>query len=165
MVEPDLTVELIFNLVDNAYFSGFKPGFVDAYQAVLALDSEAFAADRAPLLRLLVADGVGGPLVARSDSGIPEGYALARRGRLATYIGPMVGTTASASEKLLDGMLARFAGEEVLLDLHRMGRLDPSVLAERGLSKRRSLTRMRLGDAAGAGTARSLCASAGPELG
>jgi hypothetical protein len=76
-----------------------------------------------------------------------------------------VATTASAAERLLDGMLARLAGQEACLDLHRGGLLDPAALAPRGLSMRRSLIRMRHGPRGAAGAARSVCASAGPELG
>lgn len=132
---------------------------------LLALDKAAYGADRSRLLRLLVADGVGAPLVVRSAGGTPQGYALARQGRGASYVGPVVGTTAGAAEKLLDKMVVRLAGEVVCLDLHRGGPIEPSALAERGLSKRRSLMRMRFGPGTAACTTGSLCASAGPELG
>ena len=135
-------------------------------RALLPLDRAAYGADRSRLLEMLAAEGSGGPLVARSpDDGSPEGYALARDGRIATYIGPVVATTVGAAGSLLDGMLTRFAGAEVCLDLHTGGPLEPGALAERGLSKRRGLTRMRHGPQGGSGTARSICAIAGPELG
>lgn len=137
----------------------------ESLRLLFALDQAAYGADRSRLLELLVAESLGGPLVAQSGHGLPEGYALARQGRTATYIGPVVATTASAAGQLLDGMLARFAGEDVCLDLHGSGLLEPGALAERGLSKRRSLTRMCHGPRGDAETARSICASAGPEFG
>lgn len=70
------------------------------------------AADWLRVTRLLVADGLGGPLVVQSRDELPDGYALARQGRAATYVGPVVATTANAAEQLLDGMLPRFAGTE-----------------------------------------------------
>jgi len=127
--------------------------------SILALDWTAYDLDRARLLDRLTAEGVAGPLVS------PQGYALARPGRTATYIGPVIAATAPAAEDLLDGMLARLAGTEVCLDLHRGGRLEPRTLLERGLSKRRGLLRMWLGTRSEAGTAPSICASTGPEFG
>jgi len=112
-----------------------------------------------------VAEGLGEPLVVPSDHGAPQGYAFTRHGRSATYIGPVVSTTTSAALQLLDGMLARFSGQEVCLDLHTSGLLEPGLLAERGLTKRRSLTRMRHGQRLVAGSAPSICASAGAEFG
>jgi GNAT superfamily N-acetyltransferase len=129
------------------------------------LDEAAYSADRSRLLELLVAEGLGEPLVVESGHGVPLGYALARQGRTAAYIGPLVATTAAAGEQLLDGMLARLTGDEVCLDLHRGGLLEPGMLAVRGLSRRRGLARMHHGLRSEAGTARSICASAGPEFG
>lgn len=137
----------------------------DLLRQLFALDREAYGADRSRLLERLVVEGLGGPLVVQSGDGFPEGYALARQGRTVTYVGPVVVTTASAAGQLLDGVLARFAGEDVCPDLHKGGRLEPGVLVERGMSMRRSLTRMRRGLRSDAGTARSICASAAPEFG
>lgn len=137
----------------------------DTVQAMFALDRAAYGADRSRLLETLLAESVGGPLIVESEPGVPAGFALARPGRAATYIGPVVATTADVAVELLDGMLARFAGENVCIDVHTGGLLQPAALAERGLTKRRALTRMHhtpLGDAE---TPPSVCASAGPEFG
>jgi len=137
----------------------------EPYLPLFALDQAAYGADRSSLLKQLIVEGLGRPLLVHSDHGVPAGYALARRGRTAKYVGPIVATTASAVGQLLDGMLARFAGEDVCLDLHRNGLLAPEVLAAQGLSKRRILTRMRFGLWSDAGAPPSICASAGPEFG
>lgn len=133
--------------------------------SLCALDRDAYGADRSRLLELLATEGLGEPLVARSAQGLAEGYALTRTGRAATYVGPLVTTTANAAGQLLGGMLARHAGTEICLDLHRGGLLEPQVLVERGLSKRRGLLRMHRGPGSQAGTSPSICASAGPEFG
>jgi GNAT superfamily N-acetyltransferase len=132
----------------------------ESRQMMARLDFDAYGVDRSPLLESLVADGVGDPLVLES-----MGYALARRGRTAAYIGPVIATTPAVAGNLLAGMLARLAGEDVCLDLRTGGPLAPSFLIERGLSKRRTLTRMYLGSRLDAGRPELICASAGPELG
>ena len=132
---------------------------------VLVLDRAAFGADRSQLLEHLVTESLYGPLVVRSARGVPEGYAFAREGRTATYIGPVVGNTTAATKKLLHGMLGRLQGTSVCLDVHTKANIDANALAERGLSKQRDLTRMRCGVDSAAETPPSLCASAGPELG
>lgn len=137
----------------------------ESRRMLCALDQTAYGADRSRLLELLASEGLGEPLVLESRRGFPVGYALARKGRTATYIGPLVATTAIAAGQLLGGMLARAIGEDVCLDLHRGGLLEPTVLAERGLTKRRDLLRMHHGLRNDAGTAQSICASAGPEFG
>jgi len=137
----------------------------ESLQSLLALDKTAFGADRSRLLELLIVEGLGGPQVVGSSRGTAEGYAIARQGRTATYIGPIVATSAAVVGQLLDGVFARFAGEDVCLDVHGSGLLEPIMLEGRGLSPRRSLTRMRLGIDGAAGAARMVCASAGPEFG
>jgi hypothetical protein len=134
-------------------------------RALFALDRSAYGVERSRLLELLAAEGIGEPLVVESGEGIAAGYALARPGRAAAYIGPLVATTAEAAGRLLEGMLARLAAGEVCLDLHRGGMLEAAVLEEHGLSKRRGFIRMRHGPRSDAGIARSVCASAGPEFG
>ena len=129
------------------------------------LDRAAYGVDRSRLLERLVAEGVGEPLVAGSERGDASGYALARPGRAATYIGPVIGDDSRSIGRLAEGMLARFAGQEVCLDRHRGGHLEPELLAQRGLTLRRSLCRMYHGARLDAGTARSIGASAGPEFG
>jgi GNAT superfamily N-acetyltransferase len=137
----------------------------DVLPALVVLDEAAYGADRSALLELLVSEALGAPLLVRSDAESPGGYALARRGRVATYIGPIVATTAEAAGQLISQMLAQLAGTDVCFDLHLGGMLDTGALAEGGLSKRRSLTRMRRGATNSGGTWRLICASAGPEFG
>lgn len=146
------------------FASAFDSGDA-ARRGAMALDRSAYGVDRSRLLERLIAEGLGQPLVSAASAGTVEGLALARRGRTASYLGPIVATNATAAEWLLDGLLARCAGDEVCLDLHRGGWLEPGTLAARGLTKRRGLSRMRHGAPGEAGTSRSICASAGPEFG
>jgi hypothetical protein len=133
--------------------------------AIVACDRAAFGVDRACVLDALIDEGAGEPVVVEGATGALAGYALARSGRNATYVGPIAATDAAVGHALLDGMLARFAGAEVCLDLHRGGTLAPDALAARGLTMRRGLTRMRRGPRTGAAVSRAIAASAGPELG
>ena len=143
---------------------GPAPRPLDALRALLALDRSAFGVDRSAVLGRLATEGAAEPLV-EPAGGVPAGCALARRGRAAAYLGPLIATNADTARRLLDGMLARLDGQEVCLDLHRGGRLEPDALAARGLSKRRVLVRMARGARSAAGTSPAICASAGPELG
>jgi GNAT superfamily N-acetyltransferase len=137
----------------------------DPARPLIDLDRAAYGVDRARLIESLVADGAVDPIVATRTNDQITGYALARRGRIATYIGPIVAENATDAERLLDGALARLAGQEVCLDLHRGGFLEPATLTARGSSRRRMLLRMRYGEPNAAATARSICASTGPEYG
>ena len=134
-------------------------------EPLYALDRAAYGADRSRLLASLAADAAGGPLAAARDGAAPDGYALLRPGRTASYIGPIVATGAGTGLRLLDGMLARAAGTPVCLDRNLHGHLDAASLAERGLAVRRGLARMRLGPPVTGSAPASICAIAGPAFG
>jgi ribosomal protein S18 acetylase RimI-like enzyme len=131
---------------------------------VLPLDRTSFGADRSVLLAMLEADALAAHVVRESEPHV-EGYALARAGRIATYLGPIVATDRTLAKRLLDALLSRFAGRQVCIDINMAGLLDPASLVEGGLAKTRPLMRMRRGGTAASGTPATLCASAGPEYG
>jgi GNAT superfamily N-acetyltransferase len=133
--------------------------------ALYRLDSAPFGADRAQLLSGLLGEPGNGALCSTSRNGDLTGYILMRPGRTSAYVGPLVATTTTAAVRLLDGALSRLRGRNVCLDVHVGGLLPVAVLEERGLTRRRGLTRMTFGVPSRAGTARRVCASAGPELG
>jgi hypothetical protein len=137
----------------------------DAMQSLLALDRAAYGADRSRLLTALAADAPGGPLVLTAAAGRAEGCALMRPGRAATYIGPVIATSAAVAERLLDAMLARSAGAEVCVDWNPGGLLAAGALPARGFAKRRGLARMRLGPPVSGSAPETLCAIAGPAVG
>jgi GNAT superfamily N-acetyltransferase len=145
--------------------SGPQGPIGESLPELLALDEAAYDVDRSRLLEPLAAESLGGPLVVESEHGVPMGCALARLGRTAAHIGPLIAASAVAAAQVLDAMLLRLEGREVCLDLHRGGFLDADALAARGLSKRRELSRMVHGARHEGGAGRSVCASAGPEFG
>jgi hypothetical protein len=133
-------------------------------RAVLPLDLAAFGADRSLLLAALEADARAAYVVREPEREI-EGYALARAGRIATYLGPIVSTDRALAGRLYDALLTRFAGEQLIVDVNTAGLLDRARLAESGLAPARPLMRMRRGGTVLLGTPDALCASAGPECG
>jgi ribosomal protein S18 acetylase RimI-like enzyme len=134
-----------------------------AFDAVLPLDSAAFGADRSCLLAMLRAEALAAR-VARDAESRMQGYALAREGRIATYLGPIVSTDRALAQRLLDELLAHFAGRQVCIDVNTTGLLERSRLADGGLAFARPLLRMRRGGTSSR-TSATLCASAGPEYG
>lgn len=132
---------------------------------VWTLDHAAFGADRRELLTSLLTDVYIEPLAVRTDDGHLRGYALARRGTKAAYLGPLVATERATALALLDGMLAQLRGQEIFFDLHTGSWLNGADLMARGFAKQRDLIRMRAGDERAAGTAPEICAIAGPEVG
>jgi GNAT superfamily N-acetyltransferase len=134
--------------------------------AVYAIDRLAFGADRTALLDSLITDSCVVPLIARAsaDEGL-RGYALARRGSKAFYLGPVVAIDGQTATVLLDGILSQLVGEKVCIDFHSDFGINSEILAERGLVKQRELIRMRYGKESGAGTSKLVFAIAGPEVG
>lgn len=142
-----------------------EPLRAEAMEELLALDRVAFGADRRVLIASLIADASVAPQLVRSGAGELRGYALARAGAAASYIGPLVATEREAALSLLDAMLAQLNGARVYLDFYPGGQLAASDLMARGFSKERDLIRMSLGAVSGAGASRFVSAIAGPEVG
>lgn len=135
----------------------------ESWDELHVLDRRAFGADRSRLVETLMAEGAGEPMVVSDEDG--QGYALARAGRTATYLGPVIATTAVVADELLGSMLARFTGTIVCLDRLATGFMESDGLARRELTKLRDLTRMFRGARSDVGTGPWICASAGPECG
>ncbi len=141
-----------------------QSGSIDLPQ-MSGLDREAFGADRARLLELLLADSCVKPLAVYAPDSQLRGYALARRGAVATYLGPIVAADEPTAVALLDGMLNQLAGRKVYLDFHTGCPLTAVGLSARGFTRQRDLIRMRRGGERAAGTSPLVCAIAGPEIG
>jgi GNAT superfamily N-acetyltransferase len=135
------------------------------HPALYAFDHLAFGADRSSILASLIADSPVAPLVAIAPEGQPEGFALARTGRRAFYIGPVAAGSQDTALDLLDEMLGRLAGKRVYLDFNTTFGLDSAVLVDRGLVKQRELTQMAFGPATPAGISGLIFGLAGPEMG
>src|SRR6202022_3482375 len=91
---------------------------ISARQEALTLDARAFGADRSKLIEMLVEDSYVTPVVAMETDRRLTGYALARRGIAAAYLGPLVATVADAATVLLDGLLSQVSGQRVYVDLN-----------------------------------------------
>ncbi|MFN2531361.1 MAG: GNAT family N-acetyltransferase [Pyrinomonadaceae bacterium] len=136
----------------------------DQRRELFTLDAEAFNADRARLLDALLDKDLLGPMLSRSGACGLEGYAFARRGSRANYLGPMVMKNVEQTGTLLDSVLGGLVGQPVYLDLNLEFEAGFRVLANRGFAKQRDLIRMRRGKPTRK-TSSSIVAIAGPEIG
>ncbi len=111
-------------------------GGASLYQPNLALDLLAFGVDRSTILQLLAP----GPAVSN-----PDGFAMARPGRVATYFGPCVAKNAAAARELLEWFLAGNAHQPAYWDILSDNTAAVALAREYGFEPRRRLTRMRRG--------------------
>ena len=135
-----------------------------AHDELFMLDRRAFGADRSKLIEALLAETCVAPTT-MATAGRLSGYALARSGSHAAYIGPLVATNANQAASLLDCLLNQLAGQEVYVDVNTDFRAGTEILAARGFTKQRDLIRMVYGAQNNAGTSGSVFAIAGPEIG
>jgi predicted N-acetyltransferase YhbS len=132
---------------------------------IFELDRRAFGADRSELLRALWEESCVTPSVSIGADGRLRGYALARRGAMADYVGPVVAEETETAAGLFDDVLGRLGAGRVYVDLNTTYAGGARVLEARGFVKQRELIRMRRGSGSGAGTSDSVFAIAGPEVG
>ena len=135
------------------------PKAMDKYaiRELLALDRVAFNADRSHLIEKLIHDACITPVLL-------SGYALARRGTNADYVGPVIAKTPQHIEALLDQVLSQLPGRRVYIDLNLECANGPRLLSDRGFVKERDLIRMVKGGR-GKKTSPLVVAIAGPEIG
>lgn len=132
--------------------------------ALLALDRQAFGADRSQLIKHLIVDSRISPVLVKDESGSLNGYALARAGTKAGYIGPVVARDTARVENLFDRVVGELSGTNVYIDFSTECGVSASVLADRGFVKERDLIRMSYGPRS-AKTSPLVIAIAGPEIG
>lgn len=137
---------------------------IDAIHELLPLDRIAFVADRSKLLKRLIEDACIPPVLLRAAAGALSGYALARRGTNADYVGPVVAKSPQHVESLLDQVLSQLPGRRVYIDFNKECGASTSVLSDRGFVKERDLIRMSAG-AQAEKTSPLIIAIAGPETG
>jgi ribosomal protein S18 acetylase RimI-like enzyme len=130
--------------------------------AMVALDARAFGAARRALLARLFERAPDAALVA--GDGAPRGFLLARDGRQATQLGPIVGATGADALALLDRALERTPGP-VFVDVVETDAARRAALEARGFVAQRPFTRMFHGTSGAWGDATCAFAIAGPELG
>ena len=136
----------------------------DAVRDLLALDRVAFNADRSKLIEKLTRDACVPPVLLRAADGTLSGYALARRGTNADYVGPVVAKAPQHIDSLLDQVLSQLPGRRVYIDFSTECGASTSVLSDRGFVKERDLIRMSTG-ARTEKTSPFVIAIAGPEIG
>ena len=136
----------------------------DASRDLLALDLLVFDADRSKLLEKLIDDACAPPVLLRAADRTLSGYALARSGTNADYVGPIVAKDRQHVESLLDQVLSELPGQRVYIDFNTECGTSTSVLSDRGFVKERDLIRMSAG-APAAKTRPCVIAIAGPEIG
>ena len=135
-----------------------------ARHELLALDRIAFAADRSKLLGKLIDDACVPPVLLRVADGTLSGYAIARRGTNADYVGPLLARSPQHVDSLLDQVLSELARRRVYIDFNTECGIGTSVLSDRGFVKERDLIRMSAG-ARAEKTSPFIIAIAGPETG
>jgi GNAT superfamily N-acetyltransferase len=112
------------------------------YKANVALDREAFGADRSQLLRVLAG--------MESASIGDAGFAMGRAGSRAAYFGPCVARSVDVARDLLGWFLNRHGKESVYWDILPANREAVRMAREFGFEPVRQLVRMTLAAAPGA---------------
>ena len=131
----------------------------------LDLDRHAFGADRAKLIGMLFDESSVEQVVAKDSAGRLTGYALARCGTAATYVGPLVANDPNTAAFLLDGLLIQMPDQHVYIDLNTKFEEGRGILTDRGFAKQRDLIRMSYGRVSAASLSPSIFSIAGPEIG
>jgi len=132
---------------------------------ICKIDRLAFGADRAKMLELLLQQSSAEPLIVSNLDGSACGYAIARPGSRATYIGPTISTKPVQTSSLLDQMMEHFSSQAIYVDFYKCSAAASGLLSEKGFTKQRDLTRMYWGMPSRAGLSPSIFSIAGPEIG
>lgn len=144
---------------------GVRPLRPGDWPELLALDAAANGIPRERLLRTLATRLPAVARVAVAGARI-EGYALARDGRLAPQIGPVVARDGRSAQRLIASTLAALPpGQSVVIDLADSQTELAAWLAGRGAAPQRPFTRMAVGTAPLPGDASLIVAPIGPEFG
>ena len=140
------------------------PGVVQATSAdrdwIVARDAEAFGAPRADLVASLMQRVPWLALVMPAANG----FVLARPGRAATSLGPVVADDEASAVALLEAALVTIDGP-ILIDVPEGRTAIEALLTRHGFTKERPYLRMAHGRAEPFGSPDTLFAIAGPELG
>lgn len=130
--------------------------------AIADYDAPVFGADRAPLLAELCRRVPHAAFVARRGGRLC-GFALARDGRLATQLGPVVAEDETVARALMSHAFTSMKGD-VFVDIADRHRSIRVWLDELGFVVQRPFTRMLLGRSAPIGRSESVVAITGPEF-
>ena len=141
--------------------AGIRPMTGDDVPAVAALDVAAFGAERQFLLENFSSREPRLAFVAEKDV---KGFVLARPGRLATQIGPLIAADEDAAAALLSAALISTSGP-VFLDLADRWSELARMLQQRGFTVQRPYLRMGMRRHAPFGDPARTFVIAGPEFG
>lgn len=138
-----------------------RPAMPQDMPAIAMTDAEVFGGARRFLLQDLLSRPGAVAMVAKAPK---CGFALSRKGRVATQIGPILAQDSATAIALLDGMLSVLDGP-VLIDA--FDRQDAFIghLEAFGFTRQRPFERMARGPHKDFGMAGRSFAAAGPELG
>lgn len=133
--------------------------------ALYQFDHKEFGIDRSRMLNLLIDQGLPCPRVVWSADETVLGFALARSGARATYVGPVLTSEPALIAELMDAVLGQFAGDTVYVDFHSGFSGESTFLSKRGFVKQRDLVRMCWGRPNRLGASPAIFAIGGPEIG
>ncbi len=144
--------------------SGLQLSESVSLKEILAVDRDAFGADRSALLHSLHR---GAPefTAALYLQGSLAGYTLGRRGSRADQMGPWMARSEAAAHQLLSAFLARSAREIILVDCMKASPFAARLLQSAGFEFSRPLTRMYRGANEFPGRPELFCGILGPEFG
>ncbi len=131
---------------------------------VAELDARAFGVDRAFVLAALAGRDPALCFVAKG-SGVVAGFLVARQGREAIQLGPMVASTSSAAEGLFGAFYRAARGRTLFMDLPMPNRAGAEIIERHGFKVQRSFTRMTLGEDGPAGEVDLVYGTSGAEKG
>lgn len=112
---------------------------------IAELDTQAFGADRSNVLAALSGRDPGLCFAVRDSEGI-SGYLIAREGREAIQLGPVVARSSSVAEELLDALFRAVPGRRIFVDVPAPNQEGGEILAAHGFTPQRQFTRMILGE-------------------
>lgn len=144
--------------------SGSRPAGLADLESLAALDSAATGLDR----RFLLAGFLARPGTRAWQADDGRGFVVARAGRRATQIGPLVASDAARAATLLDIAIAAAPGEPgpaIFLDLPRVHRPLAERLERQGFVRQRPFVRMSLGATEAPCLGSGMFILAGPEFG
>ncbi|MEO6030609.1 MAG: GNAT family N-acetyltransferase [Burkholderiaceae bacterium] len=133
---------------------------LDDLDALVALDAHAQGVERRFLLHDFLVRAGSAAWIGDDD----RGFVVARRGRRATQIGPLIATNPHRAISLLGMALAHTRGP-VFVDVPRRAAGLAEWLGKRGFTRQRPFVRMALGDTPALALHDTSFALAGPEFG
>lgn len=144
---------------------GMRQLTVDDLDAILALDTAVFGADRGRLLHLLLMDPSVRVAGRFTDQGELSGYVAVRPGQNAAYLGPLVAENADVATALWEWGRGTAGDLPMFVDILLPNRAAVELVQSSGFGKQREFIRMYRGHNASPGRPEWQYAILGPEVG